>query len=92
MQCRWKLAELLGALQELFPRGGQKSVFIEYVMLRDVNDTVADAERLVTLLEPIECKVNLITFNPHPGTRFLCSTTEGIKAFRSGLLDCHLKG
>jgi 23S rRNA (adenine2503-C2)-methyltransferase len=76
------LAELLGALKERFPRGGDRSVFIEYVMLKDVNDTLEDAHRLVQLMEAIQCKINLIGFNAHEGTRFLPSSREQILEFR----------
>lgn len=81
-QRRWPLEELLAALQQRFPRRRERSVFIEYVMLRDVNDSLEDAHRLAALLEPVECKVNLIVFNPHLGTRFLPSQPEQVLAFR----------
>lgn len=57
-------------------------MFIEYVLLAGVNDCLEDARRLVGLLEPIECKVNLIVFNPHPGTRFRPSEHTRAMAFR----------
>ena len=79
---RWPLDVLVGALQKWFPRGGERSVFIEYVMLRDVNDTLEDAHRLVVLLERVECKINLIGFNAHSGTRFIPSLPEQVLAFR----------
>ncbi len=76
------MAELLAALQQIFPRGGSRSVFIEYVMLEGVNDTLADAHRLVGLLQPIQAKINLIGFNAHEGTRFRPSSHDQIMAFR----------
>lgn len=76
--CRYPLAELLGALRELFPRGGGRFVLFEYVMLAGVNDTDADAERLAALADDIEAKFNLITFNPHEGTRFAPSAPEQV--------------
>jgi len=76
------LSELLGALQQRFPQGGERSVFIEYVMLKEVNDTLEDAHRLALLLDPIQCKINLIGFNAHEGTRFLPSSREQILEFR----------
>jgi 23S rRNA (adenine2503-C2)-methyltransferase len=45
-------------------------VVIEYVLLAGVNDTLADAERLLVLTSDIYCLVNLIVFNPHDGTQF----------------------
>ena len=74
---------LLECLRKHFPRGGEKSVFIEYVMLKGVNDSLADAARLVTLLDPVECKINLIGFNSHEGTRFVPSPERQILDFRS---------
>jgi len=50
-------------------------------MLKDVNDSLADAKRLVKLLEGIPAKVNLIPFNPWPGTQYECSDWETIEAF-----------
>ena len=44
-------------------------VVIEYVMLRGVNDTAGDAQRLSELLADVYCMVNLIVFNPHDGTQ-----------------------
>lgn len=77
---RHPLRELLGALEELFPRGARsgryrhgRHVLLEYVMLRGVNDSLEDAARLLTLTRDIECKVNLICFNAHAGTLFLPS-------------------
>jgi hypothetical protein len=43
---------------------------IEYVLLKDVNDTDADAQRLLALLSEVYCMINLIVFNPHEGTAF----------------------
>jgi 23S rRNA (adenine2503-C2)-methyltransferase len=50
-------------------------------MLKDVNDTVADAKRLVKLLSGIPAKVNLIPFNPWPGTAYVCSEWDTIENF-----------
>lgn len=58
----------------------------EYVLLSDVNDTVADAERLRDLTADIYCCINLIVFNPHDGTAFRRSTDAAVKAFRGVLV------
>ena len=60
-----------------FRRGG----IDRNMMLRDVNDSDADARALVKLLEGIPAKVNLIPFNPWPGAPFECSTPERIRRF-----------
>ena len=71
-------------LEELFPkhaavrqRHGQHVLF-EYVMLQGVNDSLEDARRLLVITQGIECKFNLIGFNPHPGTRFRPSPPERV--------------
>jgi 23S rRNA (adenine2503-C2)-methyltransferase len=51
-------------------------------MLRDVNDTVADAAELVRLVSDIECKVNLIVFNVHEGSEYQPSLDEDVERFR----------
>ena len=79
---RWPLNTLLNTLADIFPRGGDKSLFVEFVMLRGVNDTLEDAHRLVALLDPIQCKINLIAFNAHEGTRFQPSPPEQVLSFR----------
>ncbi len=55
-------------------------MLFEYVMLAGVNDTDADAARLAALAADIEAKFNLITFNPHAGTRFAPSPPERARA------------
>lgn len=61
-------------------------VLIEYVMLKDINDTEGDASALVHLLRNVRCKINLIVFNPHEGTQFEPSTKEAVAAFRGVLI------
>lgn len=55
----------------------------EYVMLKGVNDHAAHAHELLKLVEGIECKVNLIVFNPHEGTVYEASDDATVKEFRS---------
>lgn len=82
--CRYPLSELMAALEELYPKNAGvraragRHVLFEYVMLRGVNDSVEDAERLLQLTQRIECKFNLIVFNAHAGTRFQASTQEQV--------------
>eukprot|EP00198_Chlamydomonas_reinhardtii_P012403 XP_001701740.1 predicted Fe-S-cluster redox enzyme [Chlamydomonas reinhardtii] len=63
-----------------------RSLLVEYTMLHGINDTLDDAHRLADMLRRVNCKVNLIVFNPHKGTRFQPSTDEDISAFRSALI------
>lgn len=62
-------------------------ITFEYVMLHDVNDTMDDAKRLVTLLSQLKAKINLIPFNEYPGTPFKRPTDEWIHTFQKYLLD-----
>lgn len=88
---RYPLEKLMAVLKQHFPAVTgvyeRRHVLIEYVMLRDVNDTDEDARRLLQLLAGIEAKVNLIVFNPHAGTMFKASTTEQVMSFRSILIQ-----
>ncbi|KAF6266180.1 hypothetical protein COO60DRAFT_1633214 [Scenedesmus sp. NREL 46B-D3] len=91
------LDELIGALRELSSSSSSSStrrsaksddfVVIEYVLLKDVNDTEEDARRLLDLLADVYCMVNLIVFNPHEGTRFQRSDDEQVKRFRQVLMQ-----
>lgn len=74
------IAELLSALRE-YPLGKRGHITIEYVLIKDVNDSVEDAHRLVRMLRGIRCKVNLIVFNPFPGTGFRPPDERSMNAF-----------
>ena len=78
---KYPIAELLDACRNYPGASNAKRITFEYVMLKDVNDTVADAKRLVKLLAGIPAKVNLIPFNPWPGTAYECSTWDTIENF-----------
>ncbi|MFC1677813.1 23S rRNA (adenine(2503)-C(2))-methyltransferase RlmN [Planctomycetota bacterium] len=69
----YSLSELLKALRVYQLRTKQR-VTIEYVLLKDVNDSDADAEALARILKSIKCNVNLIGYNAHPGSKFQAST------------------
>lgn len=84
---KYPLAQLMQACRDFYPTHSRQVVTFEYVMLQDVNDTATHAEQLVRLLRDVPNKVNLIPFNPHPGTRYTCSTPERIAAFQQILMD-----
>jgi len=67
---RWPLAELLAACRDYPSLSNARRITFEYVMLKDVNDSDADARELLRLLEGIPSKINLIPFNPWPGSRY----------------------
>jgi 23S rRNA (adenine2503-C2)-methyltransferase len=64
-----------------------RRITFEYVMLKGINDTPAEARELVRLLKGIPAKVNLIPFNPWPGAPYQCSSDEAIKAFSDILFN-----
>ncbi|RXV59826.1 23S rRNA (adenine(2503)-C(2))-methyltransferase RlmN [Roseovarius sp. A46] len=78
---KWNIETLLGALRE-YPRlSNSERITFEYVMLKDVNDSDADARRLVKLIAGIPAKINLIPFNEWPGAPHQRSDWERIEAF-----------
>ncbi|WP_373356026.1 23S rRNA (adenine(2503)-C(2))-methyltransferase RlmN [Pseudoroseicyclus sp. CXY001] len=78
---RWNIETLLAALKE-YPRlSNSERITFEYVMLDGVNDSDADARRLVKLIEGIPAKVNLIPFNEWPGAPYKRSSNNRIRAF-----------
>lgn len=83
---KYPLEELLGTLRE-FPLGARRYITIEYVMLGGVNDTSDDARRLVRLLRGIKCKINLIPFNPFPGSPFKAPDERGVILFHKIVKD-----
>ncbi len=78
---KWNLKALLDALRE-YPRlSNSERITFEYVMLDGVNDSDADARRLVRLIQGIPAKINLIPFNEWPGAPYKRSSWERIEAF-----------
>ena len=78
---RWPLAELLEALRAYPGLSNSERITFEYVMLDGVNDTDADAHRLVNLIRGIPAKINLIPFNEWPGAPYKRSSNNRIHAF-----------
>jgi 23S rRNA (adenine2503-C2)-methyltransferase len=83
---RYPLTELLAACKS-FPLPSRRWITVEYVMIRDLNDTLEDAKRLVRLISHFPSKVNLIPFNEHEGASFKSPTQETIDRFHKYLLD-----
>ncbi|MDB6453975.1 23S rRNA (adenine(2503)-C(2))-methyltransferase RlmN [Falsirhodobacter sp. 20TX0035] len=78
---RWNIQTLLDALRD-YPRlSNSERITFEYVMLKDVNDTDADAKRLVKLISGIPAKINLIPFNEWPGSAYQRSDADRIAKF-----------
>jgi 23S rRNA (adenine2503-C2)-methyltransferase len=78
---RYPLAELMAAIRAYPGLSNARRVTFEYVMLKGVNDTPAEARALVRLLAGIPAKINLIPFNPWPGAPYVCSDWTTIEAF-----------
>ncbi|MEM8971557.1 MAG: 23S rRNA (adenine(2503)-C(2))-methyltransferase RlmN [Pseudomonadota bacterium] len=78
---KWPIDELLDACRNYPGLSNARRITFEYVMLKDVNDSSADARALVRLLAGIPAKINLIPFNPWPGTKYECSDWEQIEKF-----------
>ena len=78
---KWPLAELLAACRAYPGLSNAKRITFEYVMLKGINDSLAEAKELVRLLKRIPAKINLIPFNPWPGSPYECSDWETIERF-----------
>ncbi len=78
---RYPLADLLAACRAYPGLSNARRITFEYVMLKGVNDSDADARELVRLLAGIPAKINLIPFNPWPGTVYECSSWDRIERF-----------
>jgi len=78
---KYPLAELLQACRNYPGLSNARRITFEYVMLHEINDTLSEARELVKLLKGIPAKINLIPFNPWPGTQYECSSWERIENF-----------
>jgi 23S rRNA (adenine2503-C2)-methyltransferase len=78
---KYPIAELLAAARAYPGLGNSRRITFEYVMLKGVNDSPAEARELVRLLAGIPAKINLIPFNPWPGSGYECSEWEDIERF-----------
>jgi len=78
---KYPIAELLEACRNYPGLSNARRITFEYVMLKGVNDSLADAKALVRLLKGIPAKINLIPFNPWPGTIYECSDWDQIEKF-----------
>jgi len=78
---KYPIAELLDACRNYPGLSNARRITFEYVMLKGVNDSIAEAKELVRLLAKIPAKINLIPFNPWPGSRYECSDWAQIERF-----------
>ena len=78
---KYPIKDLLNACRNYPGLSNARRITFEYVMLKGVNDSLAEARALVRLLAGIPAKINLIPFNPWPSTRYECSDWETIERF-----------
>jgi 23S rRNA (adenine2503-C2)-methyltransferase len=84
---KYPIAELIAACRRYPAASNARRITFEYVMLKDVNDSVADARELVQLIAGIPAKVNLIPFNPWPGSAYETSSGAAIDRFANIVMD-----
>ena len=78
---KYPIEKLLQACRDYPGVSNARRITFEYVMLKGVNDSLQDAKELVRLLKGIPAKINLIPFNPWPGSRYECSDWDQIEKF-----------
>ncbi len=78
---RYPIAQLMEACRNYPGLSNARRITFEYVMLKGINDSLDDAKALIRLLEGIPAKINLIPFNPWPGTHYECSSWAQIEKF-----------
>jgi len=86
---KWPIEELIEAMRA-YPLANRRKITVEYVLLKDVNDTPEDARRLVKLLKDIPVKVNLLPLNAHDRTEFETPPLERVEAFQKILRNAKM--
>ncbi len=87
---KYPIAQLLAACKRYVDVAQRRHITVEYVMLAGVNDTAQDARDLIRILQGLPVKINLIPFNPFPGTQYACSDRAVILRFQKQLTDAGL--
>ncbi|HTO63189.1 MAG TPA: 23S rRNA (adenine(2503)-C(2))-methyltransferase RlmN, partial [Bradyrhizobium sp.] len=83
---KYPIKDLLAACRDYPGLSNARRITFEYVMLKGVNDSPAEARQLIRLLAGIPAKINLIPFNPWPGAPYECSSDEAIETFAGVLM------
>lgn len=84
---KYPIKDLLDVCRSYPAASNSKRITFEYVMLDGINDSVSDAKELVKLIKNIPAKINLIPFNPWPGSNYKCSSSEQIAKFAQIIND-----
>jgi len=82
---KWNLEKLMKAARE-FPLRSREKLTFEYVLLRDVNDSLVHARQLAELVRGVNAKVNLIALNPGPGVEFATPDERSVREFQETLI------
>jgi 23S rRNA (adenine2503-C2)-methyltransferase len=84
---RWGIDELLDACARYVARKPRATITFEYTLMKDINDTPVLARQLIKLMRRLPAKVNLIPFNPFPGTQIERSDADAIREFQTILMN-----
>lgn len=84
---KYPLNQLMALCKRYFPKGSKRKITFEYVMIKGINDSLEQAAELAQLLHDVPTKLNLIPFNPFPGTDYQRSSNNQIERFKSFLLS-----
>lgn len=87
---RWPLEALMAACRA-YPLPPRRRIFFEYMLIRGLNDTPADARRLVRLVHGVRCKVNLMAYNPVPGVPYERPDEATVLAFQQVLREAGIR-
>ena len=87
---KYPIKELLAACLRYIEKAPRDFVMFEYVLLEGVNDSVEQAKALAKVVRRVPCKINLIPFNPFPGTRYRRSAPAAVARFREVLMEADL--
>ena len=84
---KWPIQVLLKALKDYSKKRSNKRITFEYIMLDGINDSIKDAQELIKLIKPFRAKINLIPFNPWPGSNYKASSPDQIQIFKKFILE-----
>jgi len=85
---KYPIAELLAICRQYANNLGEKrTVTIEYILIDKINDQIEHAVQLISLLRDFPCKINLIPFNPFPGTNYKTPKKQAVRTFQNKLVD-----
>lgn len=87
---KYPIKELIAACKRYVVGQQRRHITVEYVMLKGINDSPQHARELIAVLKDLPTKINLIPFNPFPGTDYVCSSRQTIETFKQRLIDAGL--